>query len=374
MRITVITGGVGGAKFLLGVKAFLGWDPTGPRPADTTDSITAIVNTADDIRLHNLQICPDLDSCMYATAGIGDPGRGWGRADETWTVSTELKGYGAEAPWFSLGDKDIATHLMRTRMLDAGFPLSAVTEALCAHWHPGVRLLPMTDDRVETHVVVADPDRVAGGGERPSAGYDDGSGPGDPPHSETSGEAAGGVGAAAAIGTADEPPLVAIHFQEWWIRHQAALPPLAITPIGADVAAPAPGVLEAIAEADVVLIAPSNPVVSVGTVLAVPGIRDAIVGARAPVVGVSPIIDGRPVRGHADTCLAAIGVDCSAQGVAAHYGARAAGGLLDAFLVADGDAAAVDGMRIGRAPLIMQDPQATAEMVAAAMDLVDVRR
>ncbi len=361
MKITVVAGGVGGARFLLGVKAFLGWDPTGPAPADADDEITAIVNTADDIRLHNLHVSPDLDSCLYATAGIADTERGWGRADETWTVSAELKDYGAEAPWFALGDKDIATHLMRTRMLDAGFPLSAVTEALCAHWQPGVRLLPMTDDRVETHVVVADPDHVAGAGGG-SNEYDDvpGEGPSLDPRT--------------VIGSADEPPLVAIHFQEWWIKHQAALQPLAITPIGADLASPAPGVVDAIDAADVILIAPSNPVVSVGTVLAVGGIREALSAARAPVVGVSPIIAGHPVRGHADACLRAIGVDCSAQGVAAHYGARTAGGLLDAFLIADGDGATIDGMRIGHAPLMMRDPQATAQMVAAALDLVDVHR
>lgn len=360
MKITVITGGVGGARFLLGVKAFLGWDPTGPAPTDAADEITAIVNTADDIRLHNLQICPDLDSCLYTAAGIVDPDRGWGRAGETWTVSAELRGYGAEAPWFSLGDKDIATHLMRTRMLDAGFPLSAVTEALCAHWKPGVRLLPMSDDRVETHIVVADPDNIP-----PEPSVDG--------HDVAPGSAQRAEPTSAIEGT-DEPPLVAIHFQEWWIKHQAALPPLAITPIGADLAAPAPGVVEAIDAADVIVVAPSNPVVSIGTVLAVPGIRDAVLGATAPVVGVSPIIAGRPVRGHADACLAAIGVDCSAQGVAAHYGARSAGGLLDAFLVADGDEASVDGLAVGHAPLLMRDAAATARMVAAALELVDVRR
>ncbi len=183
MRIAVLAGGVGGARFLLGVKAHLGWPATGPAPDDTADQVTAIVNTADDIRLHNLQICPDLDSCMYTLSGASDTERGWGRAGETWTVSGELAGYGAEAPWFSLGDKDIATHLVRTRMLDAGYPLSAVTAALCDRWQPGVTLLPMTDDRVETHVVVRDPEAP------------------DPL----------------------DAGLVALHFQEWWIRYRAAL-------------------------------------------------------------------------------------------------------------------------------------------------------
>ena len=363
MKIVVLAGGVGGAKFLLGVKAFLGWDPTGPRADGAGDEVTAVVNTADDIRLHNLQVCPDLDSCMYTLSGAADPDRGWGRVGETWAVASELAAYGAEAPWFSLGDKDIATHLVRTRMLDAGYPLSAVTDALCTRWRPGVRLLPMSDDRIETHVVVADPD--AGG---PSAGGDAGDGgPGGTGDEDPSG--AGGPAAAAS-----ERPLVAIHFQEWWIRHRAALPALSITPIGADVAHPAPGVLDAIREADAVLIAPSNPVVSIGTILAVPGIADAVRTAAAPVVGVAGIIGGSPVRGHADACLAAIGVECSAQGVAAHYGARTRGGLLDAFLVADGDAAAVSGLAVGHAPLLMGDPDATAAMVAAALELVDVRR
>ena len=345
MKIVVLAGGIGGARFLLGVKALLGWDPIGPRPAESADEITAVVNTADDIRLNNLQICPDLDSCMYTISGASDPDRGWGRLDETWSVAGELAAYGAEATWFSLGDKDIATHLVRTRMLDAGYPLSAVTEALATRWRPGARLLPMSDDRVETHVVVSDP-RVGG------------TNPGD----EASGEADGSA------------PLVAIHFQEWWIRYGAALPAHAITPIGAEQARPAPGVLEAIGDADVVLVAPSNPVVSIGTILAVPGIADAVRDTAAPVVGVCGIIGGSPVRGHADACLAAIGVECSAQGVAAHYGARSAGGLLDAFLVADGDAVTVSGLTVGHAPLLMSEPAATAEMVRAALGLVDVRR
>ena len=165
MKICVLTGGVGGAKFLLGVKAFLGWDPTGPGADDgdsgdgAADEVTAVVNIGDDIRLHGLQVCPDLDSCLYTLSGVADTERGWGRKDETWTAAAELAAYGAEAPWFSLGDKDIATHLVRTRMLDAGYPLSAVTAALAAKWQPGVTLLPMSDQRVETHVVVQDPRR-----------------------------------------------------------------------------------------------------------------------------------------------------------------------------------------------------------------------
>jgi LPPG:FO 2-phospho-L-lactate transferase len=334
VKITVLTGGVGGAKFLLGVKAFLGWDPIGPGgeadagEADAGDRITAVVNTGDDIRLHGLQICPDLDSCLYTLSGVADTERGWGRKAETWTAAAELAAYGAEAPWFSLGDKDIATHLVRTRMLDAGYPLSAVTAALAAKWRPGVTLLPMSDQRVETHVVVPDPqDRSA------------------------------------------DPPDVALHFQEWWTRYRASIPARKFLYVGADDAKPADGVLEALAGADLILLAPSNPVVSIGTILAVPGIRDAIAAAPAPVIGVSPLIAGKPLRGHADACLAAIGVECSAEGVGRLYGSRAAGGVLDGFLVADGETVVIPGVRVAQAPLLMTDPAATAAMVAACVGL-----
>ncbi len=333
MRMTVLVGGIGGARFLLGCKQLLGIDPFGAAPDDHPHRITAVVNTADDIRLHGLQVCPDLDSCMYTLGGGADLVRGWGRQEETFATAAELRAYDAEAPWFGLGDRDIATHLVRTRMLDAGYPLSQVTAALCARWTPGVELLPMTDDRVETHVVVDDPDPAAG----------------------------------------TEPGLVALHFQEWWIRHQAALPAHAITPIGADRATAGPGVLDAIATADVVLVAPSNPVVSIGTVLAVPGIREALAATPAKVVGVSPVIGGKPVRGHADACLAAIGVPTTAEAIGRHYGARTDGGLLDGWLIAEGDTADVPGVPVAAVPLLMSDPKATATMVQAALDLAGVR-
>ncbi len=250
----------------------------------------------------------------------------------------EFAAYGAEPSWFSLGDLDIGTHLVRTRMLDAGFALSEVTAAICSRWDVGVRLLPMTDERCETHVVVELPD--------------------DP-------------GAAAGASTAEPARrrTAAIHFQEWWVRHRAKLPALSFAQVGVDDALPAPGVLDAIADADVVLIAPSNPVVSIGTVLGVPGIHDAITTGAAPVVGVSPIIAGAPVRGMADACLPTIGVEVSAQGVAAHYGARSAGGLLDAWLVHTGDETTLDGVTTRAVPLLMTDDDATADMVRAALEL-----
>ena len=331
MKLTVLVGGIGGARFLLGCKQLLGIDPYGPAPDDHPHRITAIVNTADDIRLHGLQVCPDLDSCMYTLGGGADLHRGWGRDGETFTAAAELRAYDAEAPWFGFGDKDLATHLVRTRMLDAGYPLSAVTAALCRRWHPGVELLPMTDARVETHVVV-DGDRI-----EPA-----------------------------------QPGLVALHFQEWWIRYQAGLPAHSITPIGADSATPAPGVLAAVSGADLVIIAPSNPVVSIGTILAVPGIREELASTAARVIGVSPIVGGAPVRGHADACLAAIGVATTAAAVAVHYGARSNGGLLDGWLIADGESAELPGAEVRAVPLMMTDPKATAAMVQACFDLADV--
>jgi LPPG:FO 2-phospho-L-lactate transferase len=327
MRIVVLAGGVGGARFLEGVRAWAGSDATADAQADS--GITAVINTADDVTLHGLRICPDLDSVMYTLGGGIDPERGWGRAAETWTVKEELAAYGADPDWFGLGDRDVATHLVRTRMLAAGYPLSAVTEALCARWKPGVRLLPMSDDRVETHVVVG-----SGGASEPEGGRR------------------------------------AMHFQEWWIRHRAALPAERFVLVGIEDAKPAPGVLEAIAAADLVLIAPSNPVVSIGTTLAVPGIRDALAAGPAPVIGVSPIIGGAPVRGMAERCLPAIGVEVSAAGVGAHYGARSYGGLLDGWLVDTADAGAVLlGAEVRAIPLWMTEPKVTAEIVAAAAEL-----
>ena len=315
MRITVLAGGIGGARYLRGVRA-----------AHPADEVIAIVNTGDDITLHGLRICPDLDSVMYTLGGGIDAERGWGRAEESWRIRDELATYGVEPGWFGLGDLDIATHLVRTQMLDAGYPLSDVTAALCDRWKPGVRLLPMSDERCETHVIV----------ELPDAGRH------------------------------------AIHFQEWWIRYRAALPAHAFVQVGLDDAKPAPGVLEAILHADVVLIAPSNPVVSIGTILAVAGVRDAVSTTAAPVVGVSPIIGSAPVRGMADACLAAIGVEVSAAGVGRHYGSRGSGGVLDGWLVHSSDTADVPGVAVRSVPLLMSDDAATAGMVHAAVELAGV--
>ena len=326
MKVVVFVGGVGGARFLLGVKAALGLPAYGAGE-DSPHHVTAIVNTGDDVWMHGLRICPDLDTCMYTLGGGIDDDRGWGQRGETWVVKEQLAAYGADPDWFGLGDKDIATHLVRSRMMRAGYPLSAITEALCDRWQPGVTLLPMTDDRVETHVVVDDPENP------------------------------------------DERK--AIHFQEWWVRYRAELPAHSIVPVGADESTPGPGVVEAITEADAVLFAPSNPVVSVGTVLAVPGVRAALRKTEAGVVGVSPIIGGKAVRGMADACLTAIGVPTTAEAVGRHYGSRACSedGLLDGWLVHTGEQADVPGVAVRAIPLLMSDVDATAEMARAALEL-----
>ena len=327
--ITVLSGGMGGARFLQGL---LHGVRTGSLPGVAADAeVTVVANTADDIWVHGLKVCPDLDTVMYTLGDGIDPERGWGRRDETWSVKTELAAYGVEPTWFGLGDRDVATHLVRTQMLEAGYPLSAVTEALCKRWQPGVRLLPMTDDRVETHVAVADEESPSG--------------------------------------------RRVVHFQEYWIKLRAQVPAETVLCVGLEQSSPAPGVLDAIAEADLVVLPPSNPVVSVGTILGVPGIRDAVRATAAPVVGLSPIVGGTHVRGMAEQVLRGIGVEVSARGVGLHYGARSRGGVLDGWLVDSRDEAGLEDLRAGglraeAVPLMMTDPDATAAMAAAAISLV----
>jgi LPPG:FO 2-phospho-L-lactate transferase len=320
LRIAALAGGIGGARFLRGLL----------RAAPEAD-VTVIGNTADDIILHGLHVSPDLDTVMYTLGGGIHEEQGWGRADESFVVKDELAAYGAEPLWFGLGDRDLATHLIRTQMLDAGYPLSSVTEALCDRWQPGVRLVPMTDDRVETHVVVAEP-----------------------PDSS------------------DPAEQRAIHFQEWWVRLRAAVPARRFVFVGVETATPAPRVLDAIEAADLVLLPPSNPVVSIGPILAVPGLRDAVKAAPAPAIGLSPIVAGAPVRGMADACLTAIGVETSAAAVAGLFA-----DLLDGWLVDVSDADAVPvveatGVRCRAVPLLMRDVDAAADMARAALDLAGI--
>lgn len=329
MKVTVLVGGVGGARFLLGVQHLLGLGQFARDDARGPDAheVTAVVNVGDDTWMFGVRICPDLDTCMYTLGGGIDPDRGWGHRDETWHAKEELAAYGVQPDWFGLGDRDLATHLVRSQMLRAGYPLSQVTEALCDRWNPGARLLPASDDRSETHVVITDPDT-------------------------------------------DERR--AIHFQEWWVRYRAKVPTHSFAFVGADKATTAPGVTDAIADADVVLLAPSNPVVSIGSILAIPGIRGALRSTSAKIIGYSPIIAGKPLRGMADECLSVIGVASTSEAVGRHYGARSGTGILDGWLVHEGDSAQIDGMEVEAVPLLMTDPATTAEMVRAGVRLAGV--
>ncbi|OBJ53458.1 2-phospho-L-lactate transferase [Mycobacterium sp. 1423905.2] len=327
MKVTVLVGGVGGARFLLGVQQLLGLGQYASPDSRTAHELCAVVNIGDDAWIHGVRVCPDLDTCMYTLGGGVDPERGWGHRDETWNAMAELASYGMQPDWFQLGDRDLATHLVRTQMLNAGYPLTQITAALCDRWQPGALLLPASDDRCETHVVITDP--------------------------------------------ADQTTR-AIHFQEWWVRHRAQVPTHSFAFIGAEKATATTEVTQAIADADVILLAPSNPVVSVGAILAVPGIRAALRSTAAPIVGYSPIIGGKPLRGMADACLSVIGVESTAEAVGRHYGSRRTTGILDCWLVHEGDHAEIDGVTVRSIPLLMSDPKATAEMVRVGLELAGV--
>lgn len=317
MRITIIAGGVGGARFVRGVREHV-------RRSTEDHRIDVVVNTGDDWWLAGLRIWPDHDSILYTLSGQNDEERGWGRRGESERVSAELRSWGVTPEWFTLGDLDLGTHIARTSWLRAGETPSDVARRLGTRWDLGVTLHPATDDEIDTHIVTPDGDRL--------------------------------------------------HFQEWWTRHRAALPVARFEQEGLAAARPAPGALAAIAEADVILVAPSNPVVSIGPVLAIPGMREGLAAAGAPVVGVSPIIGGAAVRGMAETCLRVIGVPAEAAAVAAHYGARTGSGILDGWLlgVEDAEAAgAVDAAGITSAvvPLWMRDADTSAALAADALAL-----
>jgi LPPG:FO 2-phospho-L-lactate transferase len=268
--------------------------------------------------LHGLRVCPDLDSITYWLGGVVHPDQQWGRADETTVVADELARFGAPT-WFTLGDRDLATHLYRTSRLRDGAPLSAVTAEITRAFGVEVRLLPATDDEVATHLTTAD-------------GRD-------------------------------------LHFQEYWVRERAGAEVTAVRLAGAAGAQAGPGVVEAILDADAVLVAPSNPVVSIDTILAVPGVGEALRQTAAPVVGVSPIIGGQVVRGMAHRLLPAVGAEVSAAGVARHYGA-----LLDGWVVDSRDAHAVDevealGPRCVATETLMDDVEVAAALARTCLTL-----
>lgn len=308
LKVVALAGGIGGARFLKGLRLIENLD------------ISVIVNNGDDITMHGLRICPDLDSVIYNLAGESDLVRGWGRKDETWVVQAQLAHYLGQEQWFNLGDKDYATHIYRTNLLNAGVALSEIVKLQCTKWGIDLNIMPATNDYVETQVQL-----VQG-----------------------------------------EP----IHFQEWWVKHRAALPATGFKLLGAEKAKPAPEVLSAIEAADLIILPPSNPIVSIGMILQIPGIKAAIMKAKAPVVGVSPIIGGNPVLGMADKCLSALGLETSATSVAAQYG-----DLLDAWLIADSDNDQVSaitnlGIKCESAPLLMTDDQAAKEIAAKAIGML----
>ena len=297
--ITALAGGVGAARFLAGLTAVV--DPA---------EITAVVNTGDDLELHGLWICPDLDTVTYTLAGAINPDTGWGLAGETWQAMDALRRYephrpeasGAAVTWFGLGDRDLATHLYRTARRQEGATLSEVTAEISAAWGLRLRLLPMSDDPVPTMVSVAD----------------------------------GEVG-----------------FQDYFVGRRHAVPVSGVRFAGADAARPAPGVVEAIGAAEVVIICPSNPIVSIGPIRAVPGIERAIASRRSQVVAISPIVAGAALKGPADRMLAELGHEASVVGVARLYAPIAGTLVIDAADAGLAAAVEAEGVACVVAPTVM---------------------
>jgi LPPG:FO 2-phospho-L-lactate transferase len=308
MRIVALAGGVGAGKFLRGVdRAFPG------------ELAAVVVNTGDDIAIHGLHISPDVDSVCYWLAGLMDRERGWGRADETFNAMDAMRTSGAIDAWFNLGDRDLATHVVRTQLLHEGMTLSQATSAVRSTlFGLSTGVVPMTDDTVTTRIDVFD--------------------------------------------AAGEP--LDLHFQEYWVKRHAEDPVKGIRFDGVERAAPAPGVLEAIEEADILLICPSNPVVSIGPILAVPGIRDSVAARSGPVVGVSPIVGGAPLAGMADKLMPVAGMEVSALGAA-----RAYADLLSAWVIDERDRDSASriadelGIRVAVTDTVMRD-DGVAEAVA----------
>jgi LPPG:FO 2-phospho-L-lactate transferase len=308
VKVVALAGGVGAGKFLRGLVRAV-------PPAD----VTAVVNTADDLDVHGLRVCPDLDSVTYWLGDAFDRERGWGRRDETFRATEELRTFDPDAAWFGLGDLDLATHLFRTRSLAEGSRLSDIAARIAARFEIAATILPMSDQRVETRLDVV------------SVGQE-----------------------------------MDLHFQEYWVRRGARDDVKAVRFEGVEAASPAPGVIEAIEEADAVVICPSNPVVSIGPILAVEGLRQAVAGR--PVVGISPIVGGRPLAGMADRLMPVVGLEVSAVGAA-----RAYDGLLDAWVIDDFDARLAArvrdevGVRITVTDTVMRDDEVAERLARAAL-------
>jgi LPPG:FO 2-phospho-L-lactate transferase len=310
VKIVALAGGVGAGKFLRGLVR-----------AVPPEDVTVVVNTGDDIIVHGLHVSPDVDSVMYWLAGVADGERGWGRAGETFRANEELGRLGAEGSWFGLGDLDLATHLFRTSLLEQGEPLSGATAEIARRFGVRVRVIPMTDDPVVTRVETVD-----------------------------------GSGRA-----------LDLHFQEYWVKRGARDEVKGMRYDGAEHARPAPGVIGALADAEIVLICPSNPIASIDPILAVPDIAEAVAARRQRVAGVSPIVGGAPLRGMADRLLPVAGVEVSAAGVGAYYAER---GLIGAWVIDEADRSLAPrveqvGVRVSVADTIMVD-DAVAERLARA--------
>ena len=307
MKITVLAGGVGAARFLEGVVQVL-----------PPEDITVISNTGDDDEFFGLHVSPDIDTVIYTLAGAIDPAQGWGLEGETYQALDALRRFGYET-WFNLGDADLATHAFRTRLLREGATLSDATARIAAAFGLRLRVLPMSDDAVRTIV-------------------------------ET-----------------DEG---ALRFQEYFVKRRTDVEVRAVRFDGVSRARPAPGVLDAIASADAVLVAPSNPVVSIGPLLAVPGIRDALRAVRAKVSAVSPIIGGRTVKGPADRMMASLGMAATAAGVADAYR-----DFVAALVIDDEDATLAPqvearGLRCVVTQTIMRGPAEKRALAAATLAAV----
>jgi LPPG:FO 2-phospho-L-lactate transferase len=317
-RVAVLCGGVGAARLLAGLVRAVS-------PAD----VTAIVNVADDMVLHGLAISPDLDTVVYTVAGAIDPERGWGLRDETWHAMAGLERYGG-ATWFGLGDRDLGTHLYRTQRLDEGARLSTVTAEIARAWGLELAVVPVSDDPVRTMITLAADDGADG---------------------------------------ADRGPGEEVAFQDYFVARCHAVPVASVRFAGAEHAAPAPGVLDALAEADVVVVAPSNPIVSIGPVIAVPGVREAVATRRDSVVAISPLVAGRALRGPADRLLRELGHDDSVVGVARLYAPFAGTLVVDAADAHHADAVRAAGLRCVVTDTIMRDPDAAAALCGVALGL-----
>ena len=302
MKVTVLSGGVGGARFLRGVVDAV--DPAG---------VTAVVNVGDDLEMLGLSVSPDLDSVVYALADVADEERGWGRADETWNALDSVDALGGDV-WFRLGDRDLGLHLVRTEALRAGERLSGVTARLAAALSLDTTILPATDDLLRTWV------------DTPNGSFD---------------------------------------FQHWFVARAHRDPVDRVRFEGAADARPAPGVLEALHEADLILIAPSNPYVSIGPVLAVARIRSALERRRVPCVAVSPLIGGRAVKGPAADMLARLEGGTTPAHVAQCYA-----GLIDALVVDEADAGDDAGVRTIVTKTLMHDAASRRALAEAALDAV----